>query len=224
MKLINAILRPGKVLEVIENGKIKAAAQGLFSDKEETSKLPPVYPFVNLIGGHENSFSTPMVDDDIWVLNCTDNPLQLYWFRRDNIHNLDSLFEESGKENVEVICHREASNGWATLYFSDGSGWVLRNNETKINLTKNGNIELTNPNQSIILDSTVHLGGTSGEQPAVLGDELVSNLQSIANTFSATAAVCTTPYLSPLKGPLDSGAQILNSMIQKILSKNVKLN
>ena len=84
MKLVNGILRPGEVLEVLENGKIKASAPGLFSE-EDKDLIPPVMPFWELIGSHANTFSTPTEGDEVWILNLTDNPLQLYWFRKDNL-------------------------------------------------------------------------------------------------------------------------------------------
>ena len=56
MKLINGIIRPGEILEVLENGKIKASAPGLFSE-EDLENLPPIMPFWELIGSHANTFS-----------------------------------------------------------------------------------------------------------------------------------------------------------------------
>ena len=55
MKLINGTLRPGQVLEILENGKIKASAPGLFL-KEDKDNLPPIMPFFEIIGNHANSF------------------------------------------------------------------------------------------------------------------------------------------------------------------------
>ena len=84
MKLINGILRPGNILEVLDNGKIKASAPGLFSAEDPLELLPPIMPFYELMGGHANSYSTPIVGEECGVLNMQDNPLQLYWFRKDD--------------------------------------------------------------------------------------------------------------------------------------------
>ena len=67
MKLVNGILRPGEILEVLENGKIKASAPGLFTE-EDKDLNPPIMPFWELMGGHANTFSTPIVGDEIWLL------------------------------------------------------------------------------------------------------------------------------------------------------------
>ena len=130
MKLSNAILRPGKVLEVVDtNGTIKVAAPGLFSDQDDPQLLPPVSP---LLLFHSNQYSTPIVDDEVWILNFTDNTQQLYWFRKDNyIENNKDIQEET---NVEVLCSRESGAGWATIYFSDDSGWYIKNDKTFIQL------------------------------------------------------------------------------------------
>ena len=103
MKLINGILRPGNILEVLDNGKIKASAPGLFSAEDPLELLPPIMPFYELMGSHANSYSTPIVGEECWVLNMQDNPLQLYWFRKDDhIENNKGIFEEGGTENVEI--------------------------------------------------------------------------------------------------------------------------
>lgn len=259
MKLINGILRPGTVVEVGEFGVVKVEAQGLFSKEEDPSKLPPVYPFVDIIGNHSNTFSTPIVGDNVWVLNLTDNPLQLYWFRRDSIKTNNPIFQEAGTENVEIICNRNASNGWASLFFSDGTGWIIRNDSSFIQIDKNGNIishsvgntdmsadgnvnitsnadasfksngkldiNIGSPMRGITLDSgAVHIGVGGMEQPAVLGNNLLQVLTAIGTTLTATAAVCTTPYLSPLKPSLDAGGQAVTSLANLILSQNVKIS
>ena len=77
---MNGELRPGTILEVLtDEGVIKASVPGLFSAQDQ-EVLPPIYPFC--VGG-SNTFSTPNVGDEVWVLSFTDNLQQLYWFRKD---------------------------------------------------------------------------------------------------------------------------------------------
>ena len=97
MKLSQGILRPGRVLEVLDNGKIKATAPGLFNAQDQPL-LPPILPFPSW---HANSYSSPKVGDEVWVLNLMDNPLQLHWFRKDNFTENPVIQEE----NVEVLCN-----------------------------------------------------------------------------------------------------------------------
>ena len=63
MKLATGILRPGIILEVLDNWKIKVSAPGLFSS-EDKDLIPPIMPFWELIGSHSNSFSTPVKGDE----------------------------------------------------------------------------------------------------------------------------------------------------------------
>lgn len=227
MKLINGTLRPGQVLEVLENGKIKASAPGLFS-KEDQNNLPPIMPFFELVGDHANSFSTPRVNDEVWVLNMSDNPLQLYWFRKDDhITNNSDIFTEGGYENVEIICNRETGMSWATLYFSDGSGWVLRNDDSKLQIFPDGHIELGMnwPNRTINIDSqAIHLGNSAEEHPAAYGDEIASILIKICGLLEAVGMLASiNPYTSHLSNTL-KGASNIKENIPGIMSSHVKLD
>lgn len=159
MRLSSGTLRPGKILEVLENGRIKASAPGLFME-EDKDNIPPIYPFFELSAQHANSYSTPVVGDEIWLLNQSDNPEQLYWFRKDNhVENNKALFDEGGSTNVEILCNRSSEVGLATLYFSDGSGWILRRDQSFLQLAPDGSIQLkTNDSMLHILsDGSIQL-------------------------------------------------------------------
>jgi hypothetical protein len=227
MKLINGVLRPGKVLEVLENGKIKASAPGLFS-KQDQDNLPPIMPFFEIMNPHANSFSTPKVNDEVWVLNMTDNPLQLYWFRKDDhVTNNTDLFAESGTENVEIICNRATGMTWATLYFSDGSGWVLKNDDSKLQIHPDGHIEIGMnwPSRTINIDSNaIHLGGSENEHPACYGDEVAKILIKICGILEATGMMAkVNPYTTHLSTVL-SGAKNVADDIPGIMSGHIKID
>ena len=97
MKLSSGVLRPGIVIDVLEEGNITASAPGLFS-KEDSDKLPPIYPFTGL---HANQFSSVNTGDEVWILNFSDNPMQLYWFRKDD-------YKENNKKYRHCYgCHFE---------------------------------------------------------------------------------------------------------------------
>ena len=116
MKLHKAIIRPGNVMEVLENGVIKASAPGLFSFSDDPAKLPPIMPWQ--IGSNCNSFSKPKLYENIWIMNFLDNPRQLYWFRKDRVSDNSNI--NITEENVEILCNRDVNGEWATIYFSDG--------------------------------------------------------------------------------------------------------
>lgn len=227
MKLINGTLRPGEVLEVLENGKIKAEVPGLFLS-EDLEMLPPIMPFFEITNGHANSFSTPRKGDEVWVLNMSDNPMQLYWFRKDDhVVNNAEIFAETGTENVEIVCNREAGVGWAALYFSDGTGWILRNDDSKLQIFPDGHIEMgmNYPNRTIKIDSTaIHLGGSEEEHPAAYGDETAKLLMKICGVFEALAPLATAnPYTAHLSSVLNQVSS-WSGEIPGIISDHVKID
>lgn len=215
-------LRPGKVLEVGENGQIKASAPGLFTDADGTEVLPPIYPFPL---GHANTFSCPKTGEEVWVLSLRDNPLQLYWFRKDNFieNNQEFPLNDEG-ENVEIVVNRnfgdEEEPKWATLYFSNGSGWIMRKGEDGvINIREDGSILLKTKFDKRIIDiceDSIALG-TEGkaEDSAMLFSKwkdfatlLCNDLNTLAKALSnspytAAAGAVLTPLIDPLKQKID---------------------
>ena len=214
MRLVNGILRPGEILEVLENGKIKASAPGLFAE-EDKDLNPTIMPFWEIMGSHSNTFSTPKAGDEVWILNLTDNPLQLYWFRKDDHATANAeLFSEAGTANVEILCNREAGCGYASLYFSDGMGWMLKNDGSRLQIFPDGHIELGMdwPHRTITIDpDAIKLG--DGAHPACYGDETSKILMKICSLFQVLGtAAKSTPYTMALAPIFDMGAQIQNDI------------
>ncbi len=210
MKLMNGILRPGEVLEVLENGKIKAAAPGLFAE-EDKDLIPPIMPFWEIMGGHANTFSTPIQGDEVWILNLTDNPLQLYWFRKDeHVVNNKDIFTEAGTANVEILCNRASGVGYASLFFADGTGWILRNDDSRLQIFPDGHIELgmATPHRTITIDQdAIKLG--DGAHPACYGDATAKVLMKICSLFQVlSTAAGSNPYTMALAPVFKMGEQI----------------
>lgn len=160
MKLGNATLRPGRILEVSTDvlGEIKAEAPGLFSKEDPTEKLPPIMPFFLL---HPNSYSTPVVDEEVWIINFNDNPRALFWLKKDDYKvNLDSFKDN---EVLEVFCYRDLGDDKkASLYFSTGEGWMISSNGI-INIDKDGQIHIKSQGESIINVTNEQIDITSPE-------------------------------------------------------------
>ena len=66
MKLDKGTIRPGTVLEILDDGLIKASAPGLFSITDDPEMLPPIMPW--FIGNNSNSFSKLKQYDEVWIL------------------------------------------------------------------------------------------------------------------------------------------------------------
>lgn len=224
MKLMNGTLRPGIVKKVLENGEVKAVVPGLFSNKD-IDNSPPIYPF---FGNHANTYSQPKEGDEVWVLNLSDNSRQLYWFRKDDYktNNKELLVEE----NIEIICNREFAGGlWATIYFSDGSGWVINRDSARIQIRPNGSILLDSGFPGMVVDinpKSISLGATGkAEHPAAFGDkttEAFERLQSLLEAVQKAAE--SNPYTKAIGVAISSQINQFKEVIPEVSSQTVTLN
>lgn len=186
MNLMNCIMRPGKVLEVnVEDkvGYIKASAPGLFSQEDPVENLPYIMPSPFMLGNSKNSFSMPKVEDEVWIMNVKDNPLQLYWMRKDDYittglplkYNTvadNSVSEEEitmdGCEVFEVLCNiPNEETGGASLFYSDQSGWIVNQAGSTIQMDKDGNINI-----SVASDKSMNI---NSPKMVIDSDEIVFN-------------------------------------------------
>lgn len=223
MRLVHATLRPARVIKVLEAGEIEVEAPGLFSAKD-IGKLPPVRPF---FGGHANTYSAPLVGQEVWVMNQADNPQSLFWFRKDDYKEADKDLM-TGK-NVEILCNRENGRGWATIYFEDGTGWIISNNEAKIQIRKNGSIFLDTgmPHRQIDINGSNISLGTEGKSshPAVYGDNLQDVLEYIQTALDTIKqAANTNVYTKPIAMALNTLPATIKKKIPSILSTNITLD
>ena len=224
MKLSKGTIRPGTVLQVLEEGIIKASAPGLFSPVDDPALLPPIMPW--FIGHNSNAFSKLNQYDEVWIMNFADNPRQLYWFRKDNyIDNNKDIQEET---NVEVLCSRESGTGWATIYFSDDSGWYIKNDKTFIQLDPDGNIKLKNPNAHRCIEinsNNISIGSErESAHPVCFGDITADLLWKIYMTFNALK---TSASANPMTAHLSAAINMVgdwSSDISKIKSGHVTVD
>jgi hypothetical protein len=226
MKLLQATIRPGKVIEVLADGEIKASAPGLFSYGDSPDKLPPIRPWQ--IGSNCNSFSQPKKYDEVWVMNFADNPLQLYWFRKDRLSTINNI--DTGEANVEILCNRDIDGEWATIYFSDGSGWVISKGTTVMQIRSNGSILLQKGdvnNRAIdINDQGISIGsvGTSAH-PAGYGDVITDAFNDLAKLLrNLQIKSAANPYTTEIANSLSKDIPNFEKHIPKIMSSHVTLD
>lgn len=225
MKLLKGTIRPGIVLEVFNNGNIKASAPGLFSYSDDIEKLPEIMPWQ--IGSNCNSFSKPLQYDNVWIMNFEDNPQQLYWFRKDRVQNNENISLEY--EVVEVICNRDVAGEWCTIYFSDGSGWIIGKGESIIQIRPDGSILLKSnmPNRSIDINGNCISIGSEGESahPAAYGDSTEDALLVIMSILSNIQRNATlNPYTVNISTAILPLLPTLQDKISKISSSHVTID
>lgn len=225
MKLLKAVIRPGNVISVSDNGNIKASAPGLFSFVDDPSKLPPIMPWQ--IGSNSNAFTKPKAGDNVWIMNFLDNPLQLYWFRKDNASSCDNI--DFSEKNVEVLCNKDMSGEWATIYLSDGSGWVISKGESVMQIRPDGSIQLNTGFKHRVIDINtqgISLGSEGkSAHPAAYGDEVVNALNALAKLLRKVAFTSLqNPYTAIVGSTFLSAIPEFESYIEKIPSTHVTLD
>jgi hypothetical protein len=225
MKLSKGTIRPGMVLEVFDNGEIKATAPGLFTFVEETEKLPPILPWQ--IGSNCNSFSKPKKGDEVWIMNFSDNPRQLYWFRKDNAFNCDNI--DFTEKNVEILCNRNIQGEWATIYLSDGSGWIISKGDTVMQIRQDGSIQLNTGFAHRVIDISpkgISLGSEGkSAHPAAYGDVVVDAITALTALLKQIQMVAMpNPYTAAIATVIQTSLPSVESKISKIISPHVSLD
>lgn len=233
MKLSKGTIRPGTVLEVLGDGCIKATAPGLFSVADDPLMMPPIMPW--FIGHNSNAFSKPKQYDDVWILNFADNPRQLYWFRKDTlVDNNELVIPDSenkvvDEENVEIICNKDIGGDWATIYFSDGSGWVIGQGNSIIQIRPNGTILLNTdmPNRCIDINGKNISIGSIGESahPAAYGDGVSEVLNSICILLNSVGMkAMANPYTMAIGTELMMKLPAIINSIPNVSSPHVTID
>lgn len=223
MKLSNATLRPARVIEVLKNGNIKVEAPGMFSG-EDKDLLPPVMPF---LCAHPNAVTTPTIGMEVWLLSVSDNPRQLFWFRKDDPTTNNTNIPAG--THVEVISNHRSGMGFATIYFEDGSGWVITNGGSSINISHDGTITLDAgvPHSVIQVGSSGISLGSKGQSshPGTYGDKVEEAFGILSSTLNAVQqAASTNVYTKPIAIALEKVADRLDAVAGAISSPNVTLD
>lgn len=224
MRLSEGTIRPGTVIEVLENGCIKASAPGLFNFADDPNLMPPIMPW--FIGGISNIYSQPKPYDDVWIMNFDDNPRQLYWFRKDKLADNTNL--PIAEENIEILCNRDVAGEWCTIYFSDGSGWIISKGESIIQIRPDGSIQLNTGMDKRCIDITpagISLGSEGkSSHPAAYGDvaaELFNGFLALLKQIQMAAQ--PNPYTAPIAGVIAANMENLQSKIPNLVSSHVTL-
>lgn len=214
-------MRPGRVIETCNDDlTIKASVPGLFSEEDEPDMLPPIYP-LNL--GPSNSFSSVEGGDEVWVMFFDDNPLELFWMRKDD---KSEVKDDALDKIVDIICIRETDESIAKLYFNGPDGWMMMWKDSKIQICENGDIILTNGEEDRMISITgdcVSVGGSA--EPAVLGDRLTTCLDKLTNVLLAIeSSAGTSPYTMAISQAIKTPRIEFTNAIENITSDNVKLS
>jgi hypothetical protein len=230
MKLRNAEIRPGFVLQVVDDyGTIKASVVGLFSDEADPDTLPPVYPFMSLSRG---TFSHPKENDPIWVLFTLDNPQELVYVRQANLPDQLSDTLDKSYEDVEVLMRTDSGTGYSQVLFDTEEGLIVQNDDSSIIINKDGDITISKngSHRTIEINSDGISIGSPGKsaEPALLGDkteDALNKLWKCINT-GVMSLQSSCPYAAPAMAQVQAQNVLpaAKSAIMKIKSDNVTLD
>lgn len=226
MKLLQGFLRPGIVVETLYGGCIKATAPGLFSNDSDPDDLPPIMPW--FIGSNTNGFSQPKICDEVWILNFGDNPLQLYWFKKEDYDNTVLSVPDMG-QNVEILCNRNVNGEWCGIYFTDGTGWIINKGNSKIVISNNGDIALMKPAKSrcIEINNNNISIGSSGQSAhsAAYGDIIEKILTDLCLMLNGIATkALTNPHTAAIGTDLLQKLPSIVNQISDVSSTNVTID
>lgn len=183
MKLSECEVLPGIVIDIEDPkhiGRVKAMVPTWFdADFMQKDALPWVWPFG--MPGYQR-FSKLENGRKIWVLHNKENDEE-YWYWPMFEQTPETKEITQGYDATEVLLSRTCGDdGNIFIYYNNKDGIVARIGETKINITADNEIDITDGQSSVkIAGGIINIGkaGDDGES-AILGDKL----QSALNTLS----------------------------------------
>lgn len=242
MELGRSFLRPGKVVKIVDKkGTIKCTSPGLFSVEDNDDLLPPIYPFYS--GGCSSSFSSPLVDDTVWIFHDMSNTQLFFYIRYNTIDYstrklIEQEYNDAGSDdsniaqsNIEVIFSRDTDKGLYQIFFSDGSGIKFLKDDSYIQIRPDGAIDIVSDSvgRSISLCSdSICLGADtdnvkSVECHAAYGEKVEACLETINSVLTQLKTLsANSPYTASLS-PAFAALSKLPSQISKVTSDDVRI-
>lgn len=205
MDLSQCIVLPGIVIDVNDPkhiGRVKAMVPTIFdSDYMNKEAMPWVYPFG--MCGYQR-FSKLENGRKIWVLHNKENDEE-YWYWPMFEQTEETKEITQGYDATEVLLSRTGGeDGNIFIYYNNADGIVMKIGETKINITSNNEIHITDAQSSIkIVGGEISIGKEGdATQKSIMGeslkkalDKLASNLQKIGQAASGATPVSTISTL-----------------------------
>lgn len=227
MKLSECEILPGIVIDVEDPdhiGRVKAMVPTWFdTNVMEKDALPWCYP-INMKG--YQTFSKLENGRKIWVLHNYENDLEYwYWPMFELDENTKGLVE--GYDSPEVLVSRSCGDsGSVYIYYNDTDGIVLSIGKTKVNITTNNEIHITDGTASIeIVGSKINIGKSDNLEQAVMGQKLQTLLTDLGGNLQTLGQkAMPKPYVTAISGDLiDIGSKVQKAA-KDILSDTVKIS
>jgi len=224
MKLSECEVLPGIVIDVEDPkhiGRVKAMVPTWFdADVMEKDALPWIWPCG--MGGYQR-FSKLENGRKIWVLHNRENDLEYwYWPMFEEIEQTKPLIDQY--DSTELLLARGGGEaGDIFVYYNDTEGIILKIGETKINISNNKEIHITDGTVSFdIVGSKINIGKQDDLENAILGQTLQQVLTQLASDLDKSSVTLKgDPYCSDHGQSFMDAAKNLRDGLNKILSKTV---
>lgn len=228
MDLSQCIILPGIVLDVNDPkhiGRVKAMVPTIFdADYMNKDALPWIYPFS--MGGYQR-FSKLENGRKIWVLLNKENEDE-YWYWPMFEQTEETKEITQSYDSTEVLLSRTCGeDGNVFIYYNSADGIVMRVGETKINITSNNEIHITDSKSSVkIVGGIITIGKEDDEgEPAVMGQKLQDALIYLGNTLQnlGNQTMPPIPYVSQIATQISNLGKNFSDKCNDILSDTVKI-
>lgn len=224
MLLSECEVLPGIVIDVEDPkhiGRVKAMVPTWFdTNTMEKDALPWVYPFG--MKGYQ-TFSKLENGSKIWVLHNTTNDLEYwYWPMFEHTEQTKSIVE--GYDSPEVLISRACGDSVSVfVYYNDTDGIVLTIGDTKINITTNNEIHITDGTASVdIVGSKINIGKSDNLEKTLMGEKVQKLLNDLGgNLKSLGQTAMAKPYVNAIAGDLINIGTQVQTACSEILSDTV---
>lgn len=181
MKLGECEVLPGVVIDVEDPkhiGRVKAMVPTWFdSDVMQKEALPWIWPCS--MCGYQR-FSKLENGRKIWVLHNKENDLEYwYWPMFEEIAQSKPIIDQYDSTEL-LLCRGGGESGDVFIYYNDSEGIILKIGETKINISTNKEIHITDGTVSFDIEgSKINIGKGTGEK-VIMGEKLQKALEQLA--------------------------------------------
>ena len=227
MKLEDYELLPGIIIDVDDperRGRVKASVPTWFDlNIMSQDAMPWIYPFT--MSGYQ-SFTKLENGRKIWVLHNNKN-YDEYWYLPMFELNEDTRNLVSEYDDTEVLISRlTGDSGNVYVYYNDHDGIMLSVGDTKVNVTTNQEIEITNSKASLkIKGDQVHIGNDEGEEHLPMGEKLKTLLYKLGGDLMYIGgAMSSLPFVSPLSKEFIHMGEDIQKQCNELLSKTVQIS
>ena len=228
MKLSDCEVLPGIIINVADpekRGRVKASVPTWFDTSVmDEEALPWIEP--GPTSGYQR-FSKMECGTKIYVFRNTKNNDEYYYLCMPNM-NTDTDNAIGDYASSEVLLSRSTGqSGSVFVYYNDKEGLVSKLGDTKIQITPNKEINITDNKSSLnIVDGIITIGGNDKDKEyTVMGQtlqklltDLGGDLQNIGKTMSSM------PFVSPLGEEFTNMGTDIQKKCADLLSNTVKIS